>query len=364
MKKFLGILLLISLGLTVTKGAFAKKAKIKFGKVSIEELEMEVYEADTSAPAVILYESGYYDGLNGQFYHHKRIKILKKEGYFMADNRFWTSAKGSIKGITFNLEDGKIVESKLQRENIYEEKLWDYRFIYNVAMPDVKVGSVIDIELKYNGFPINWYFQKEIPVVYSEFELSDNQYLTFRQTVSGYLRPEEVEYHHWVSHDMPAFISEPYMNSYNNYLSKIELDILETHFPGYYPLEYSYSWKTINALFHKTKHFGKIIDLGGAGFLNKFVPKINEKAKNETEKVEMAVEAIKSLMEWNGSNRLFISEANLLEVVNNKRGSSADINIMLIKLLQKLDINVTPMVMDEHPRQRNARPSETQFEQT
>ena len=115
MKKLLTIVLLVSLGLMVTNRAYAKKGKIKFGKVSVEELEMKVYQPDTSASAIILYESGYYDAINHQFIQHKRVKILKKEGYFMADNKFYATHKGSIKGITFNLVDGKIVESKLNK---------------------------------------------------------------------------------------------------------------------------------------------------------------------------------------------------------------------------------------------------------
>ncbi len=345
MKKSLSISVLILVGVLFSNTTFAKKKKIKFGNISIEELAMKVYSLDTSAPAVVLYESGYYDGKNHQFYHHKRIKILKKEGYYMANNKFNTSAKGRIKGVTINLENGKIVVSKLEKESVYEEKLWDYRFIYNVALPDVKVGSVIDIEVRYDGFPINWYFQKHIPVVFSELELGDNQYLTFRKTLTGFIRPKLVDYQHWVAENMPAFINEPYLSSSRNYLTKIELDVLETHFPGYYPLDYAYSWKTINTLMHKYKRFGKIIDLGGASFLNKYASKIKEKATNETEMAQMAVETIKLIMEWNGSSRLFLSEANLSEVLYNKSGNSADINIMLIKLLQKLDIDLIPMVM-------------------
>ena len=36
------------------------------------------------------------------------------------------------------------------------------------AMPNVNVGSVIDIEFKYNGLPYIWNFQRLIPVRHSE----------------------------------------------------------------------------------------------------------------------------------------------------------------------------------------------------
>jgi len=323
---------------------YAKKDKIKFGNVSKEELEMTVYDQDTSAPAVILYEGGYYDGDNHQFYIHKRIKILKKEGYSIADDEIGTTAKSNIKGITFNLIDGEIIESKLESESIFVEKLWEYKFKYNVAMPDVKVGSVIDIQVVYNGFPYSWYFQKSIPVVKSELQLEHNDYIEFRKQVGGIIRPKEVGYNHWVAENVPAFISEAYLNSSKNYLCRLEFDISETHFPGYYALKYAYSWKTINTLLNKTKRFGKALDWDNF-FLNKYVEIINDSTDSESMKVKLAVETVKSLVEFTGSDRLFMSEDNLTKIYKDKYGCSADINLMLIDLLDKLNIHAYPMVI-------------------
>ncbi|HBO74555.1 MAG TPA: hypothetical protein DD653_07700 [Marinilabiliales bacterium] len=47
--------------LTITSNAFASKEPIKFGKVSKEELEMSIYSKDSSAPAVILCDYGYWN---------------------------------------------------------------------------------------------------------------------------------------------------------------------------------------------------------------------------------------------------------------------------------------------------------------
>jgi len=344
MKKKISIVVLVLMGLFISNQVDAKEKKIKFGKVSMEELEMKVYELDTSAPAIILYESGYYDGANHQFIQYRRIKILKKEGYFMADNKFYASTTGNFKGKTYNLENGKIVESKLGKKSIFKEKLWEYSYIYNVAMPDVKIGSVIDIEMKYPGFPSIWYFQKSIPVVKSEIELGDSDYLTFRKQIGGIIRPKEVGYNHWIAENVPAFISEAYLSSDKNYLTRIEFDISETHFPGYYPREYAYSWKSINNLLDKRLRFGKAL-IWANTFLNKYVKEIEASASNETEKAKMAVETIKSLMEYNGSNRMGISEDNLSIVFNEKEGNSADINLMLVALLRKLDIETYPLVI-------------------
>jgi len=344
MKKFMRAMLIMLISVVVINQSFAKGKKVKFGKVSMEELKMKEYEADTSAVAVVLFEKGYYDGNNHKFYKHIRYKILKKEGLSFANNKYNTTAKGFIKGITFNLENGEIVETKLDKDNIYSEKVWDYYYIYDVAMPNVKVGSVLDIEISYDGFPSTWYFQRNIPVVISELELSDNQYLTFRKQIGGLILPENVGYNHWKVENMPAFISEAYISSEDNYLSRIELDINETHFPGYYRLNFTSSWKDEQALLNKFYSFGKALEWPN-NFLNKYAKEIEEQATTEDQKAKLAVEKVKSIIDWDERNRLFISEDNLSEVANEKDGNSADVNLLLVALLKKLNMEVYPMVM-------------------
>jgi hypothetical protein len=69
--------------LSVGSLLFAQKDPVKFGKISDLEMNMTVYDKDTSAPAVILFQNGeltfdYRDGI-GFFIEttvHRRIKIL------------------------------------------------------------------------------------------------------------------------------------------------------------------------------------------------------------------------------------------------------------------------------------------------
>lgn len=336
--------IIVIFGLLTVNQGFAKGKKIKFGKVDLKDLEMTTYSNDTSAPAIILSEIGYYNGNDHQFYLHKRIKILKKEGTFMADNEFVTGSKGSIKGYTFNLENGEVIKTKLQNDNIFEEKIWDNNYIYNVAMPDVKVGSIIDIEVKYNGFPIIWYFQSSIPVVHSELELGDSQYLSFRKQISGLVFPQTVGHNHWKAENVPAFITESFTLSDKNYLSRIDIDVYETHFPGYYPLDYASTWVSVQSLLNKFDSFGKTLGWPNL-FLNKYAKTIEANASTDAEKAKLAVETIKSITDWNNKSRLLISKNNLGDVADEKTGNSADINLMLIDLLEKLKFEVYPMVM-------------------
>jgi len=55
---------------------FAQKAPIKFGKIDIEDLKMEYYELDSSAPAVVLCDYGFLNSNEFEFHRILRIKIL------------------------------------------------------------------------------------------------------------------------------------------------------------------------------------------------------------------------------------------------------------------------------------------------
>ena len=72
---------------------FSQEApKVKFEKISNDELKMAIYESDTTAEAVILYDEGSslvkYDVSEGQFklYYSRfvRLKILKQNGAISA----------------------------------------------------------------------------------------------------------------------------------------------------------------------------------------------------------------------------------------------------------------------------------------
>ncbi|MEL7341425.1 MAG: transglutaminase, partial [Bacteroidota bacterium] len=131
------------------------KKFLRFGKVDPAELTMESYELDAEAGAVILFEKEhvYFDVIKDKFQLvfevHRRVKIFSSsesdqanvEIPFYSFNRM--EEVTSVKGMTYNLEDGKIVESKLERDAVFLEDVSDYFSQKKFALPNVKDGSVI-----------------------------------------------------------------------------------------------------------------------------------------------------------------------------------------------------------------------------
>lgn len=328
--------------------AFSQKAPIKFGTVDIADVEMKVYELDTGAAAVVLCDYGYFNSTTYNFTRVLRVKILKKEGTSWGDRRFPTSDKTMIKGITYNLVDGKVVETKLKSESVFVERLSEDKYRTRVAMPNVSVGSVIDIQFTMPWLPDEWRFQQVIPVRLSELNIEESTYVKFRKNYFGFVPLSENSRTRWVARDVPAFKEEPFTANFSNYLSRFTIELLTISIPpsststGFYR-EYSTTWEAVNNQLLQHGHFG--LAMQGCMFLNSVVKEIELKYSTPMEKAIAAHEFIKQSVKWNENEALYISEDNLSDPFNEKIGNSADLNLMLIQLLKKLDFKVQPVVL-------------------
>jgi len=344
--KIIFAILLLSL---MQFAAFAQKAPIKYGKVSIADLEMKTYPSDTSAAAAILCDYGCFSSNQFQFVRDLRIKIFKKEGTNWGNQVFPISSTAHISGITYNLENGKVVESKLKSESIFKETVTHNNYRTRVAMPNVKEGSIIDIEFSFNGLPDEWRFQQEVPVRWSELIIEPSPYVTFRKIFFGFEHLSESSTMRWVAKEMPAFKKEPYMNSMNNYITKFDIELLNLNFPpsSNFPdglfREFSTTWETVNTQLRESDNFGKAMQ--GCSFLNSIAKDIEKKYTVPFERLKAAHEAVKKAVKWNESESVFSSSPNLSTPFNKKIGNSADINLILIQLLKKLDFEVYPVAL-------------------
>ena len=168
----------------------AKPLKVKFGKISEEELKMTHYDKDPDAGAVVLFDKGNcVIGKNNLFTQHVRIKIFKKtaleHGNFIIELPSWANITG-IRGITYNLENGKMVETQLTKENMFDEKITKSWNLKKITMPDIREGSIIELEYNISGGYLgDWAFQHTIPTIWSEFNLNVPKTLKFSQIGQG-----------------------------------------------------------------------------------------------------------------------------------------------------------------------------------
>jgi hypothetical protein len=302
-----------------------------------------VYEADSSAPAVILCDYGHLNSTINQFSRLLRIKILKKEGYSWANSTFsFRGDKPGIKGTTFNLENGKVVASKLKSESIFMESVND-RDLHRIqiAMPNVKEGSVIDIEIFFQGLPYEWRFQDMIPVRWSELVIEPTFDIMFQKTFFGTAPLAMQTDTRWVGVDMPAFKEEPYTSSVNNHISKLEIELSEIHIQDYHRF-YSSSWKAVNSFFLKYDAYGS--GSGITSFLNSIANEIKQSTTNKETLLRKALEHVKKV-KWNNEDYIIPSTTGIGYTYKKGLGNVADVNLILFQLLKKLDFDVSPVVL-------------------
>src|SRR5687768_8038631 len=152
MKKIYGILLLHFL----LGSVYGQDNGFPFGKVTYNDLNMKVYERDTTAPAVVLNEFGeaYIDeggNFNLLFKYHAKIKILKKSGLSYADIEIplWKQngkieILRSVKASAFNIENGSMRETTLNDRDVFTENRGKFYDVKKFAIPNVREGSVIE----------------------------------------------------------------------------------------------------------------------------------------------------------------------------------------------------------------------------
>lgn len=328
--------------LMVLASVQAQKLSSKLGKVSQQDLEMTVYEPDTSAVAVVLYQSGYFSGVTLKYSFTRRVKVLKKEGVNYAEYAFRSDENTSVSGRTYNLVDGKVVQERLKSESIFKEKYYDDVYYYKIAMPNVKVGSVFEIEYTQDLLPAEFKFQDFIPVVLSELIIESHPNIEYRNKQVGYWSVKNHGNGMHSATNVPAFKRESYTNSYENYISKMEFDILRITAPGYFKA-FTTSWESVNERLRASTYFGGTIT-NGAAYLNDLKKEIESRYSTPKDRCKAAYEAIKTI-KWNNESRLFASVNNLSTQFKKQSGNSAELNMMLYQLLQKLDISSYPLVM-------------------
>ena len=161
--------------------AHAQEVNTKWGKPTKEELTMTEYASEPEANAVVLFNSckteySISSTSIALIYHiKKRIKVLKPEGKEQANCEILTSRSGSLKEVigglkasAFNVVGGKTVETKMKRDQVFEEKINNNLSRTKFTIPQVKEGTVIEYSydvnsdfyynmvktLEDNGFPV------------------------------------------------------------------------------------------------------------------------------------------------------------------------------------------------------------------
>ncbi|QCX38796.1 DUF3857 domain-containing protein [Aureibaculum algae] len=350
--------------LCISFNGFAQaKEEYTFGKISQKDYELTIYERDSTANAVYLYEKGkttFIQTTNSiviSTKYYAKIKIFNKEAFDVATieipiyNNNSTSEKvKDIKAVTHN----GMQKMYLSKDNIFTDKINDNWSNVKFTMPNLKENSIIEYEYTLESpFKFNftgWDFQTDIPKIKSEFyalipgnyvynrrlmgfqQLSKNESKIKKRcfSISGMTGEADCEELIYAMENIPAFIEEDFMTSKSNYLSALKFELSE--FRGFDGINHQYTetWKSVDKEFKGDKNIGR--QLRKVDYLEKRIPESFLTGVNNLDKAKEIYAFIKAHFTWNNKIRLF-KDVKVKDAFNNKMGNSTEINIALINAL-------------------------------
>lgn len=387
--KLLYLLLLLGVTSPVFASSDSSDATItvnkKFGKPTMEEMNMTVYDQDPEADAVMLmqtcdvnYEMASLYSISMTYDYKIRIKVLKDEGkkygdfaisYYVEDKGSQLEEFSNFSAASYNLnEKGKIEATKVTPKLIRDERVGEHRMLRKFSVPMVQKGSII--EVSYRLFSTRFYniydfeMQKDIPIIYQKYFMEIPAVLLFN--VEAPLKRSNVKANTYVGRiniksdarnastcnsncyeveafNMPALRDVPYVWNIDDYAAKVVCDLKTTQFPNNEVYNVGMTWEQADKLILDQDEIGSHLndksklkdELAASGISN---------IANEDERIGAAVRFVASHVAWNGNYGNVPEFAS--SIVKKKSGNTADVNMMLIQVFNDLGLTSYPVYIN------------------
>jgi len=369
--------------------------KVKFGKITKEELQEKIHPLDALAEAAYLYKNKEvfieYTSRNGWSLVtvvHERIKIYKKDAAQYATEEIRLFKRGGtdeevngLKAYTYNLVAGKIKKEKLQKSHIFENKTSKNWYSKKFTMPNVKEGSIVE----YTYRKVSPYFQHidkfdlqhSIPINKLSVLVKIPEYFKYKTHSQGYLQMYfkeffknkkirysyrsdganvggnttkyeesiDLSYKHYElsKENIPAIESkESYISSINNYKSSIKFELNSILMPRVQPQYFATSWDAVARRIYKTAAFGE--ELQKSNYYKTDLETLLNGKTSEFEKAAAIFQFVKSKMKWNGITGKYTNKG-VRKAYKEQVGNVAEINLLLTSMMRSAGLNANPVLV-------------------
>jgi hypothetical protein len=330
-----------------------------FGNIDTADLRSTSCTYEKDANAEVLFDRGrVYFSMMGflTLERHRRIKIFNEKGKEFGsvkieyDNIYGVDHIVNIEAQTLNLENGKIIASKIDPKQFYFQHTDRSKDALTFTFPNVKPGSVIEYRytLERNiasNFPA-WYFQCDMPTRYSEFDVYFNSRLKFKaytRTNQNFAKDTTLEGGHvWAAANLPSSKQEAYMRAPGDALQSVSLLLTSHPDDKGKAIEMEDTWAKLGRELANTKIYYKELDqhLGGEDTLIKHALSL----KTQDEKIAYLFGAVKSVIGWNGYVN-WVPGKGIRDAWKKRSGNTAEVNAVLYHLLKNSGIKAYPMLV-------------------
>ncbi|SEW41208.1 DUF3857 and transglutaminase domain-containing protein [Chitinophaga arvensicola] len=366
-------------------------SKMKFGKVSKEEFAIQRSEKDTGAHAIVLSEIGSSafesdgNGLRLIYKVHRRFKIIDPNGYDVATVQVSLNKSEAgeerlqnLKAATYNLENGQIVETKLESENVFNDKQDKSLMVKRFTLPAVKPGSIIEYTFSVTS-PFfrhlrSWDFQGKYPRLWSEYSVAIPEYFDYVLIPQGYeeyvvktktasrttfsLRSDasgsmasarsftvspQVSTYKWALKDVPPINQESFITTVDNYVNRIEFQLSAYNWPDEPRKPVQSTWPQLMKDLMESEYLGGVLKPNN-GFLSDKVEELTKGAKTDADKAKNIYNWVRDNYTCSNYSTMWMDKS-LKSVFNSKSGNVAEINMLLVAMLKKANLFATPLLL-------------------
>lgn len=343
----------------------------KFGKVSKAEVEEKEHPLEKEAEAAYLYNyrNSYYSVLGERTVLtteiHKRIKIYSDEGFpyaefniYLNDGKNGLETLTGLKAYTYNLENGKVEEYKLDKKDIFRDKQSEFRTKVTFTMPNVKEGSVVEVRYKKTSdyyFSIAPYrFQFGIPVKNLKAKFSAPESFVFNTRNKGYymVSPQitkknnpttgTVDVLYTFDHEnIPSLKEEAFVDNIDNYRSGMDFELSVINIPGRYFKSFTQTWEDVTKFIYDS---GLETELNKEGYFKDELDPLLANATTDAARIVTVLEFVKGKMNWDKTYG-YRARHGVRKAFKDGVGNVADINLMLTAMLRYAGVQANPVLV-------------------
>jgi hypothetical protein len=334
-----------------------------YGNVSDEEIRLKDCAFEPGAAAVVLVDEGYSDFTSDHellTFLHRRVKILTEAGRQQAEVSLIFRSEDNLElidqvnAMVINYdESGSRSDLMVDRKSVYTRKINKYFSQVTFAFPGVKTGSILEytyrIAAKHYGMLRDWIFQSDMPVYRSTYELKvipsrEISYLVQYNPRYG-VRAEPNKRDNSIFFEMknlPSMTDEPFMDAKQDYIQKV---IFQTtrYATALGTMNSMRSWDEVSKELYARNDFGRQIKIN-IDECSDYVKSLS--GKSDYDKMRSIHHFVIHNTTWDGSRGILTSEG-VKTLWKNRTGTAAEINLLLVGMLQDAGLQAYPMLVSE-----------------
>jgi hypothetical protein len=369
-----------------------QKSNLKFGDIKVADFEPTAYEVDSTASAVVLADIGesQFEGNNDGFFsivfkHHKRIRVMNKNGFDNATISIVVYSQGNteekiedLQAYTYNVDGQKVVATKLEKSSVFKDRVNKYYTVRKFTFPDLKEGSILEYKYKiitpFYRYLRSWDFQGSMPRIWSEYSVSVPSLFDYVLINQGYhqfditdantsnelfniIVPGQTSYEKtevvkwegnvynnvWAIKNVPALKNEAFTTSVSNHIQKIEFQLKSIRWPSGKVDDFMGNWMKLADDLLKDEDFGAQLTKNNSFFDDEINKAING-ATDEKDKVARIYRYVRDNFTCTDHSAIWMSNP-LKKTFQSRNGNVADINLLLTAMLKSKGLEAQPVLL-------------------